>query len=46
MQTTNITIRIPLELKERMDERKIKTGVPISEIVRRGIEKYLKENKQ
>lgn len=43
MNDVPITIRIPLELKERMDKRKDETGVPISEMVRRGLEMYLKK---
>ncbi len=40
-QDTPITIRIPTDLKERLDRQRDKSGVPISEMVRRGIEAYL-----
>jgi predicted DNA-binding protein len=39
---TNISLQITQEMKERLDEEKERSGVPISEIIRRAISAYLK----
>lgn len=37
---------IPQELIDRLKKEKEKTGAPVSEIIRRAIDKYLKDQEQ
>lgn len=41
MKRTNFFF--PEQMLNRLKEAKLKTGIPVSEIIRRAVEKYLKE---
>jgi predicted DNA-binding protein len=41
-----LNVLLPVELKERLRERAIREGLPVSRLVREALEKYLAEKKE
>ena len=41
-----LNILLPVELKERLKERAVREGLPVSRLVREALERYLAEKKE
>jgi predicted DNA-binding protein len=41
-----LNVLLPVELKERLKERAIREGLPVSRLVREALERYLAEKKE
>jgi predicted DNA-binding protein len=41
-----LNVLLPVELKERLKERAVREGLPVSRLVREALERYLAEKKE